>query len=129
MNRYPDLSERIQSSFIDLLVVVAMMGICATVIDNYENTPDWVRFSLFVAVFLVYEPVSMTFGCTIGNYIKGIRVKKHSDTTKRINILQALVRYPVKTFLGWVSFLTIHSNAERRAIHDFVAGSVMIKVS
>ena len=70
----------------------------------------------------------MTLGSTLGNYLKGIRVRKNSDSTKCINILQAIVRYPVKVLLGWVSFLTINSNSKRRAIHDLVSGSVMIKL-
>jgi uncharacterized RDD family membrane protein YckC len=70
----------------------------------------------------------MTLGCTLGNYIKGIRVRQISDTSKKINLIQALIRYPVKVMLGWFSFLTIGSNSKRRAIHDFAAGSVMIKL-
>ena len=53
---------------------------------------------------------------------------QHGSYTKKINILQALIRYILKVGLGWISFLTIHSNKERRAIHDFAAGSVMIEI-
>ena len=70
----------------------------------------------------------MAMGCTLGNYIKGIRVRKAADSTKRISFLQAIVRYPVKLTLGWLSFLTIHTNTKRRAIHDMASGSVMIKL-
>jgi uncharacterized RDD family membrane protein YckC len=42
-------------------------------------------------------------------------------------MLQAFFRYVLKISLGWISFLTMHSNSQRRAIHDFAAGSVMIK--
>jgi hypothetical protein len=34
----------------------------------------------------------------------------------------------VKVMLGWLSFLTIHTNTEKRAIHDLFIGSVMIKL-
>jgi hypothetical protein len=70
----------------------------------------------------------MTFGCTIGNYIKGIRVRKNEDISQKINIGQAILRYPIKLALGWISFLTINSNLQRRAIHDLASGSVMIKL-
>jgi hypothetical protein len=33
----------------------------------------------------------------------------------------------LKTLLGWISFLTITRNTERRAIHDLVSGSVMVR--
>jgi len=78
-------------------------------------------------LWAIYEPVCTTFGFTIGNLIKGIRVRDISNTSKRLNIFQALLRYFVKVLLGWVSFITIHFNPERRAIHDLAAGSVMVK--
>jgi uncharacterized RDD family membrane protein YckC len=125
---YPELKDRIQSTFIDFFLCLVLLFIAAAIIDKYEHVPDWVRIAIFVGLFVVYEPLFIALGCTPGNYFKGIRVRKHSDTLKKINILQSVVRYPVKFVLGWVSFLTISSNPQRRAIHDLVAGSVMIKL-
>ena len=124
---YPLLKDRIQSTFIDFIFLLVLLFIGAAVIDKFENVPDWVRIALFVGLFIVYEPLFTALGCTLGNYIKGIRVRQYSDTTQKINIFQALIRYPIKTILGWISFLTIGSNPQRRAIHDLIAGSVMIK--
>ncbi|MFT3902555.1 MAG: RDD family protein [Niabella sp.] len=126
--KYPLLIDRIQSTFIDMSLIIALMFAFTNILDKFDNIPDWVRIILFVGLFLVYEPLCMTLGATVGNYVKGIRVRKDTDTTKRINIFQAIIRYIVKTLLGWVSFLTINMNPKRRAIHDFVSGSVMIKL-
>lgn len=126
--KYPKLRDRFQSTFIDTILVVFLMLLAAGVLDKYGSVPDWIRITLFVGLFLAYEPVCTTLGFTLGNYLKGIRVRKNADTTHRINIAQALLRYPVKILLGWVSFLTIHSNPKKRAIHDLVSGSVMIKI-
>jgi len=125
---YPQLSERVQSTFIDTILIIIMMFVFASVLDRYENVPDWVRIVLFATLFIVYEPLCTSLGSTLGNYIKGIRVRKVSNTAKRINIFRAITRYIVKVLLGWVSFLTISSNPKRRAIHDFAGGSVMIKL-
>jgi uncharacterized RDD family membrane protein YckC len=126
--KYPELGDRIQSTFIDMVLLIILMYVFASILDGYENVPDWIRIAMFAGLFIVYEPVCMTIGATLGNYIKGIRVRRYSDTTKRINIFQAILRYPVKVLLGWISFLTIHSTPKRRAIHDLVSGSVMIKI-
>jgi uncharacterized RDD family membrane protein YckC len=125
---YPGLKERIQSTFIDSILIIVLMYLFTTILEKFDNVPDWVRIALFVGIFITYEPLCMTFGATLGNYMMGIRARQNSDSTKRINILQAVIRYPVKVFLGWVSFLTIHRNPKRRAIHDLVSGSVMIKL-
>ena len=126
--QYPQLSERIQSAFIDAVLIIILIFAFTNILDNFNNVPDWMRILLFVVVFIGYEPLSMSLGCTLGNYIKGIRVRKNSDTTKHINIFQAIIRYPVKLLLGWISFLTIHSTPKRRAIHDLVSCTVMIKL-
>lgn len=127
-NEYPSLSDRFQSIIIDQVFIVILMFLSATILDKFNDTPDWIRIVLFFGIWGIYEPVCMTFGCTIGNLIKGIRVKKFMAPTKKINIFQAYVRYITKLLLGIISFLTISTNKERRAIHDMVASTVMIKV-
>jgi uncharacterized RDD family membrane protein YckC len=127
-NEYPSLSERIQSILIDQVFIVALMFISASILDRFSDTPDWIRVALFFGIWGIYEPVCMTFGCTIGNFIKQIRVKKFEQPSKKINIFRAYVRYVIKLLLGFISFLTIGTNPERRAIHDMVASTVMIKV-
>lgn len=125
--KYPELKDRIQSIFIDTIFIVLLVFIASNILEKFPNVPDWVRMFLFVLLFIAYEPLLICIGCTVGNYVKGIRVRKEDDENKRINFLQSIIRYAFKLLLGWISFLTIHSNTKKRAIHDFVSGSVMIK--
>lgn len=124
---YPSLSDRVQSNFIDVILIMVLMFVAAGALDKYENAPDWVRIVLFFGLWAVYEPLCTTLGCTLGNYLKGIRVRRYTNESKRINFFAAFVRYCIKMLLGWISFISIHFNPERRAIHDFVVGSVMVK--
>lgn len=127
-NKYPELTDRIQSTFIDTVFIVILMFIFSALLEKFDNTPEWIRVALFIGIWVVYEPLCTCLGATLGNYFKKIRVRAVTNTHKRINFFQALARYIVKLLLGWLSFLTIGSNAEKRAIHDFVGGSVVIKV-
>jgi uncharacterized RDD family membrane protein YckC len=126
--KYPQLIDRIQSTFIDTLVIVVLMFLWATILERIPDPPDWLRMTMFFVIWGAYEPICTSCGFTLGNYIKGLRVRRYSNPEKKINIFQALIRYVFKIALGWVSFLTISSNPERRAIHDIVCGSVMIKL-
>ena len=126
-NQYPSLSQRMLSTVIDQILILIVMLVVAAGLDVFRP-PDWMRAALFFGIWGVYEPVCMTRGCTLGNYTIGIRARKVQDNTKRISIPQAYVRYIVKVLLGWLSFLTINLNKERRAIHDLAASTVMIKV-
>jgi uncharacterized RDD family membrane protein YckC len=124
---YPLLSLRIQSTFIDLLVIIILMFLFSSILDQFKQVPDWVPAAMFVGIWVVYEPLCTSLGFTIGNLMRGLRVRQHGNPGQRINFFQALLRYVIKLGLGWISFLTINSNPEKRAIHDFAAGSVMIK--
>jgi len=126
---YPALSERIQSTFIDTLFIVFLMFAASGVLDRYDNTPDWIRITLFISLWVLYEPLCTVMGGTIGNRVKGIRVRQHSNEQRKINLAQAFVRYVLKLLLGWISFLTMHNNTQRRAIHDIASGSVMVKTA
>ena len=123
----PFMLERIQSILIDSVLIIACMIIFSDMLSGFKNVPDWLRAVLLISIFL-YEPIATTIGGTIGNNIKGIRVRKDSDDTKQINIFQALIRYFFKLLFGWLSFITIFSNSKKRAIHDILSGTVMIKV-
>lgn len=126
--KYPFMLERIQSILIDSVIIVACMIIFSDVLSNFKDVPNWLRAVLLIALFL-YEPIMTTFGGTIGNNIKGIRVRKNLDETQSINILQAVIRYFFKLLLGWLSFITIFSSTKKRAIHDIISGTVMIKIN
>jgi uncharacterized RDD family membrane protein YckC len=127
--RYPNLLKRIQSIFIDTLLIVLAMFLVARLLDRSEDVPDWVRAAIFVGLYGVYEPVCTSFGTTAGNYLMNIRVRRHEHEIKKINILQAYIRFFLKVFLGWLSFITLHMTKQKRAIHDLAAGSVMIELS
>jgi uncharacterized RDD family membrane protein YckC len=125
---YPSLVKRIQSSVIDFVVLMIVMAIFAKISSLFVNFPTSFRIGLMASLIL-YEPICMSFfGYTVGNYVLGLRVRKIADESQNINIFQALLRYVVKLLLGWLAFLSIHSNEKKRAIHDFVAGTVMVKL-
>ncbi|UUW07140.1 RDD family protein [Flavobacterium plurextorum] len=124
--KYPFLLERIQSILIDSILIIACMILISDVLSNFKNVPDWLRAVLLILIFL-YEPIMTTFGGTIGNNIKRIQIRKNSDETQSINFFQAIIRYFFKLLLGWLSFITIFSSNKKRAVHDIISGTVMIK--
>ena len=130
-NEYPELKTRIQSTFIDFVLMIILMFLAAWILDKAgvgdEEESGLMRGIVFIAIWGVYEPLSTTLGATLGNYLMKIRVRKVNARGKKINILQAFLRFAFKFTLGWLSFLTIHFDEQRRAIHDIVAGSVMLE--
>ncbi|MBS1624652.1 MAG: RDD family protein [Bacteroidetes bacterium] len=125
--QYPSLVTRYKSYFIDIVFMIVIMFVTSDLIA--DSAPAPVRIGAFFIIWLMYEPfTSSIVGCTLGNYFTGIRVRKFSDPSQKINIIQAYARVILKYSLGYISFFTITGNKERRAIHDLVSGSVMISV-
>ena len=93
---YPELKDRIQSMFIDYIVIIVLMFIFTELLENFEDVPTWLRISLFAGLFLVYEPVCVALGCTLGNRLMGIRVRQNSEPTKKISLLQSYFRYIIR---------------------------------
>ena len=125
---YPELGDRYRSLTIDTLVIIGLMFAAAYLFAVWPNAPEGARKWAFGLIWFGYEPVATSLGCTFGNYVMRIRVRRVGDESRRINLLQAYVRYPVKLLLGWLSFITMGGNAKRRAIHDMASGSVVVKV-
>ena len=98
------------------------------ILDRFTEVPDWIRIVLFFVLWTLYEPIGIATGGTIGNRIKGIRVRQQNHPVLKLPVPQSFVRYILKVAFGWLSFITIHFNKERRAIHDLAAGSVMVKL-
>ena len=66
--KYPQLTDRIQSTLIDTILIIILMVTFASILDKFDNVPDWVRIVLFAGLFVAYEPLCMTIGSTFGNY-------------------------------------------------------------
>jgi uncharacterized RDD family membrane protein YckC len=126
---YPTLVKRVQSIFIDgIFIMLLMFGFSAIIDKTGYDAPEWLRGVLFFGIWLVYEPVAISLGCTLGQYLMGLRVRDAATEKKKINIILSFVRFVLKLVLGWLSFLTIHTNPQRRAVHDLAGNSVMIEL-
>jgi uncharacterized RDD family membrane protein YckC len=128
----PSFLVRIKSMFIDALVIVLLMYGATIVLEVLKADSGMMHTLAFVLIFL-YEPICTTLNRTLGQAIMGIRVRNFNALSengiyKNISFPYALFRFIVKTLLGWISFVTIHSDPDSRAIHDKMANSVMVNV-
>lgn len=124
-HQYPRLVQRYKALLIDgLLILLALIIIMIVVQDSKFRTTVMVSSALIL--LLTYEPLLTSYSKTFGQRMMKIKVRSHRNPDERITLLNAYVRWFVKGLLGWVSFVTIHFNPERRAIHDLASDSVMI---
>lgn len=124
-NFYPSLVRRYKALFIDSMLILSILVITMVLLpdNDFRST---VMVSVASIILLTYEPFLTSFSKTVGQRLMKIRVGKRENPSQRINLLNAYIRWFTKGLLGWVSFVTIHFNRQRRAIHDMASDSVVI---
>ena len=124
---HPGVSDRVKAVLADSMMIILFMVIITYTFAMFENVPDYARIIAFVFVFILYDPIfTSVFGGTIGHMMFGLRVRREKNIMKNILFPLAVVRFIVKVLLGWISLLTVSGNEKRKAIHDYLVGSVII---
>jgi uncharacterized RDD family membrane protein YckC len=122
---YPSILRRYFSTVIDGLFVLGILVLVSYLFDSANESATKVRIGIILFIFFVYEPFFTAYACTLGQKITGIRVRSQS-AGRRISIFQAYLRILVKLLLGIISFFTIPFSKNKRAIHDFAVGSLVV---
>ncbi len=128
----PSLMLRVKCSLIDASVIMILLFVAAWINAVLDIKSDLVRAIIMLSI-LLYEPIFVAFGNTIGQKYMGLRVVKASvyketEGKVSINIFNSLIRYIFKITLGWISLLLIHSDSYGQAIHDKFGNSIMMNV-
>ena len=128
--KYATLLSRVKAAIVDFLVLMGLVLAVSTILSKFENVPDFVRVILFILIFILYDPIfTSTIGATIGHLILGLRIRRSNDENRKIIFPIAIVRFLIKAALGWISLLTISILKKKKAIHDLVAGSVVLQAT
>ncbi len=108
-------------------MLVSLIYLVSYFFSTIESVSDDSRIMAFVLIVLLYDPIfTSIFGGTIGHMNVGIKVKREKNQMKNIIFPLAIIRFLTKILLGWVSLLTILLNKKRKAIHDYIVGSVVL---
>lgn len=121
----PTVTRRYLSTFIDSTLVILMFIAISFIFPQDTSNFPFIRLTLIIIMFLIYEPFLTSKFCTLGQKITGIRVRE-INSLQKISILSAYGRIIVKMILGMISFFTIPFTKGKRAIHDFAVDSVVI---
>jgi len=121
----PTILRRYLATFIDSIFIVTIFIAVSYCFNSDDNAATIIRIAVFFGMFFIYEPICTSRFCTVGQKLTGIRVRT-VDFQEQISIGAAYIRIIVIILLGLISLLIIPFTKDRRAIHDFAAGSVVI---
>jgi uncharacterized RDD family membrane protein YckC len=122
----PTIKARYMSMLIDILIIILISSAISSLFEIVGKVPGFVKGILFVVVVLFYEPILVASGTTIGQLIMHLRVRNFQHPELKLTFHMAVLRTLVKILLGWLSFITVTFNINRRAIHDFASGSIIL---
>jgi uncharacterized RDD family membrane protein YckC len=122
---YPTILRRYMATVIDGSLVIIVFLVVSSLLQQNAIWITNLRVVTVLGFALLYEPIFTSLGCTLGQRTVGVRVRKREAFT-RINIFTAWLRIVVKIVMGIYSFLSIPFTKERRGLHDFVAGTVVV---
>lgn len=123
---YPTILRRYFATFIDGLLIIFLLITVSYSFQYESNVVTWIRVLLILGLFFIYEPFFTSKLCTLGQKLMGIRIRDQKNL-KKISIASAYIRLLIKIVLGIISFLTIPVSKDRKAIHDFAVGSIVIR--
>jgi uncharacterized RDD family membrane protein YckC len=124
--KLPSIKVRYFSTLIDILVILGSSLGISSLFELPGEVPAFIRGITFLIVVVLYEPLLISFGCTVGQFVTNIRVRNFNDTGKKLKLHLAILRTIIKATLGWVSLITITFNKNRLAIHDYISNSIVI---
>ncbi|WP_299886239.1 RDD family protein [uncultured Lacinutrix sp.] len=123
----PTVFLRVKAAFIDTILIMMIIYTAAFFLGMFNTIDATVKGVIYVFIFILYEPLFVSlFGASLGHIFCDLRVQKDDKTKKNISLPMAIIRFFLKTFLGWISLLSINSDSKKRAIHDKVVKSVVI---
>ena len=121
---YPPLVKRIQALFVDFVFILLLFSLSSVLLG--KDTPTSLKAGIFIFSIFLYEPTLISFtGSTLGQKLVGIQVVRYKEPEKNISVIQASIRVVVKFLLGWISFLSIIFNREKRGLHDMASSAVV----
>lgn len=121
--------KRVKAVFVDTIFIMMIIYTASFLFAQFEGVNETIRGIVFISIFVLYEPLLVSFfGSSLGHMFCDLRVQKDDDAGKNISIPVAIIRFLLKTALGWISLLSISGDSKKRAIHDFAAKSVVVYV-
>jgi len=121
---YPTILRRYLSTLIDGWLILTLLFMLPYFIEDKENTL-YLRLIIAALMLFGYEPLFTSKLCTLGQKIMGIRIRTFGNYQK-LNYPAALLRVIIKWILGFISLFTIIFSKDKRALHDFASGSIVI---
>ena len=123
---YATLPMRIKAVAIDSLIVSLLLMALLQVLGLYFPKHSVLTAFAMFGMSLLFEPLLISSaGCTIGQYLMGIRViRKENGTLCPFHL--SIVRYIVKILLGLYSLVYMLFSSNRQGIHDYSAKTIVV---
>lgn len=130
-------SLRCGALLVDYTLVVAILAFATILARFFDGSSDWrsataLTFGYIAALavaVLNFVVLAAFAGRTIGKWVTGLRIERVDGAPLSVAraALRHLVGYPITLLTLGVGFLIAVFSVEGRALHDLIAGTVVVR--
>ncbi|MFK8068065.1 MAG: RDD family protein [Gammaproteobacteria bacterium] len=125
MYSYPRVLRRLRALAVDSIIIPSVFIAIIITVSTLIDPGIHVLLSAGFAVFILEPLMVSVTGGTVGHHLLGLRVI-HKRTFKNLNIFSVTLRSLVKLIVGLLSVVSIFTTRQHKAIHDLLAGSIVV---
>lgn len=123
---YPRLGQRLQALLIDSLVLGLLFFSVLFLVRLLKLQNAEIESLLIILLWASFEPLCITLtGGSVGHHLIGLRVRRLT-ADKPLPLARAYLRFFFKAPLASVSLLSLLLTDKHRALHDFIARSLVV---
>lgn len=123
---YPRLLRRVRAILIDSVILVGILVFWWITLPLVAEFHPVLKIVPPLLLVFLFEPVMVaTTGGTPGHHMMGIKVQG-LKTAEYIGIVRAAIRMLLRGLFGWLSFVFVLTSKKHQAIHDLIAGTVVV---
>jgi len=123
---YPVLSLRIKAMLLDSVLLGVLFFSLVLLTIQFEITNSIFKALFIVLPVILLEPAMMWLtGGSIGHHYSGLRVVG-KNSGKNLFIINGIVRFITKTFLGFYSIIMMFLTKRHQSVHDYLSMSVVV---
>lgn len=123
---YPVLFLRVKAALLDSIIFGVLIFAMVYLSIQIGIANPVLKVAFIVVPVILLEPVMMWLtGGSVGHHYSGIRIIG-KNSGQNLFVLNGIVRFIVKTLLGWISLIFMLLTKRHQSFHDILSGSIVV---
>ena len=125
---YAGLPQRFRALMVDGLALAAILALSIWLVVMLDLRDHAIAPYLGLGPAILFDPLLVAFtGGSVGHHATGLRVRQLAQDSN-VGLAPALLRFVIKTCLGWLSLVFVLTTKHHQGIHRSRSGWLLCLV-